>query len=126
MPRHIRSVTARRPRRIAKPVKEAPPPAAPAAPSLAAELSNEAELFDALRQAFQVTPGIPETPERTRERYAWAIESLANYLEDIGADTTWVERIEELGWALEDLTTGVVAPFLKPGPPPGPGPSSPA
>jgi hypothetical protein len=119
MPRHIRSVTARRPRRIAKPVKEAPPPAAlatPAAPSLAAELSTEAELFDSLRQAFQVTPGIPETPERTRERYAWAIESLANYLEDIGADTAWVERIEELGWALEDLTTGVQAPFLKPTP----------
>jgi hypothetical protein len=115
MPRHIRSVTARRPRRIAKPVKEAPPPAAPAVPSLAAELSTEAELFDALRQAFQVTPGVPETPERTRERYAWAIESLANYLEDIGADTALVERIEELGWALEDLTAGVQAPFLKPG-----------
>jgi hypothetical protein len=131
MPRHIRSVTARRPRRMAKPVKEAPPPAAPAAASPAAELSNEAELFDGLRQAFQVTPGIPETPERTRERYAWAIESLANYLEDIGADAAWVERIEELGWALEDLTTGVLAPFLRPtpstgGPPPGPGPSSPA
>jgi len=96
-------------------------PAAPAAPAV--------ELFDGLRRAFQPTPEIPETPERTRERYVWAIESLANYLEDIGADAAWIERIEELGWALEDLTTGAPPLLLKPTsaksrPPPGPGTSS--
>src|SRR5712692_896626 len=127
MPRHIRSVTARRPRKIARPVQAAPPAVAAVA---AAASTNEAELFDGLRQAFQATPDIPETPERARERYVWAIESLANYLEDIGADAAWIERIEELGWALEDLTTGVLSPLLEPtssnsGPPAGPGPSSP-
>ena len=126
MPRHIRSVTARRPRKFARPVKDAPPVAAPAAPEAPA---REVELFDGLRRAFQPTPDIPETPERTRERYVWAIESLANYLEDIGADAAWIERIEELGWALEDLTTGAQPLLLKPTPakshsPPGPGTSS--
>ncbi len=124
MPRHIRSVTARRPRKFARPAQAAPP-AAPAAVS-----TNEAELFDGLRQAFQATPDIPETPERTRERYVWAIESLANYLEDIGADAVWIEHIDELRWALEDLTNGVLPALLKPtssnsSPPAGPGPSSP-
>jgi hypothetical protein len=135
MPRHIRSVTARRPRKFARPVKDAPPVAAPAAPAAPAALAapaapaREVELFDGLRRAFQPTPEIPETPERTRERYVWAIESLANYLEDIGADAAWIERIEELGWALEDLTTGALPLLLKPTPaksrpPPGPGTSS--
>jgi hypothetical protein len=117
MPRHIRSVTARRPRKFARPVKDAPPVAAPAAPTAPTALAappSEVELFDGLRQAFQPTPEIPETPERTRERYVWAIESLANYLEDIGADAAWVERIEELGWALEDLTTGALPLLLEP------------
>ena len=127
MPRHIRSVTARRPRKIARPVQAAPPAVAAVA---AAASTNEAELFDGLRQAFQATPDIPETPERTRERYVLAIESLANYLEDIGADSAWIERIDELRWALEDLTNGVLPPLLKPtssnsSPPAGPGPSSP-
>ncbi len=133
MPRHIRSVTARRPRKIARPVQAAPPAVAPVAAvatAAAAASTNEAELFDGLRQAFQATPDIPETPERTRERYVWAIESLANYLEDIGADAVWIERIDELRWALEDLTNGVLPPLLKPtssssSPPPGPGPASP-
>ena len=123
MRRHIRSVTARRPRKFARPVKDAAPvaapvaPAAPAAPTAPAALAGsprEVELFDGLRQAFQPTPEIPETPERTRERYVWAIESLANYLEDIGADAAWIERIEELGWALEDLTTGALPLLLEP------------
>ncbi len=133
MPRHIRSVTARRPRKIARPVQAAPPAVAPVAAvatAAAAASTNEAELFDGLRRAFQATPDIPETPERTRERYVWAIESLANYLEDIGADAVWIEHIDELAWALEDLTNGVLPALLKPtssnsSPPPGPGPSSP-
>jgi hypothetical protein len=104
-------------------------PAAPEALAAVAAPPREVELFDSLRQAFQPTPEIPETPERTRERYVWAIESLANYLEDIGADAAWVERIEELGWALEDLTTGALPLLLEPtrpksGPPPGSGTSS--
>jgi hypothetical protein len=74
----------------------------------------ELRLFDDLRQAFQATPDVPESPERSRERYVWAIESLANYLEDIGADAAWIERIDELGWALEDLTKGVLPPLFKP------------
>src|SRR6202790_4540074 len=109
MPRHIRSVTARRPRRIARrPVAGAPPPPAaeqpvtdappspaaqppppdapPAGPAVASSIAApEHKLLEDLRLAFQATPEIPETPERTRERYVWAIESLANYLEDIGA-----------------------------------------
>jgi hypothetical protein len=108
MPRHIRSVTARRPRKAARPAKhargaKARPPSAP-----------EAELFDGLREAFQADPAIPETPERTRENYVLAIESLANYLEDIGANAAWVQRLEELGWALEDLSGGVVPALLQP------------
>jgi hypothetical protein len=108
MPRHIRSVTARRPRGIAKrPVKDVPRPVPSAsAPALA--------LFDGLRRAFQATPDIPESPERSRERYVQAIESLADYLEDIGADAAWIERIDELGEALEDLTMGLLPPLLEP------------
>jgi hypothetical protein len=87
--------------------------------------AREHKLLEDLRLAFQATPEIPETPERTRERYVWAIESLANYLEDIGADAACIERIDELGWALEDLTNGMLPAFLKPtrsknGPPPTP------
>jgi hypothetical protein len=96
---------------------------APAAPA------SDIELFAGLRRAFQATPGIPETPERTRERYVLAIESIANYLEDIGADAVWIERIDELGWALEDVTSGVLPLLLQPTnpesrPPPGQGTSS--
>jgi len=112
MPRHIRSVTARRPRRIAnRPIKDPPP--RPVAPSAAAP---ELRLLDGLRQAFHDPPDAPESPERCRDRYVQAIESLADYLEDIGADAAWIERIDELGWALEDLTSGVVPPLLQPTP----------
>jgi hypothetical protein len=156
MPRHIRSVTARRPRRIARTVRDVPAPgapdpaaaaipaalaqppagstpdasipgarapgpiaqvptaeAAPATRALAASL-HQVELFENLRRAFQVNPDVPETPERTRERYVWAIESMAEYLEVIGADALWVQRIDELGWALEDLTNGLLPPLLQP------------
>jgi hypothetical protein len=139
MPRHIRSVTARRPRKIVKrPAKDAARPVAPSASAVAPSASavapsasaHELRLFDGLRRAFQATPEIAESPERSRERYVWAIESLADYLEDIGADAAWIERIEELGWALEDLTAGVLPVLLKPtrstgGPPAIPGASSP-
>jgi hypothetical protein len=109
MPRHIRSVTARRPRKIARrPVKPAAPAVVPSASA------HKLELFDALRQAFQSTPEIPETAERTRERYVSALESLADYLEDIGAEEAWTERIDELAWALEDLTKGALPPVLTP------------
>ena len=97
MPRHIRSVTARRARRIIRPVKNA------RSASTDAISGREVELFHGLRQAFQATPEITETTERTLERYVCAIESLADYLEDIGAEAVWINRIDELGWALEDL-----------------------
>jgi hypothetical protein len=102
------AVASEAPANIARSVKGASPAVTPAAPA------NEVDLFDGLRRAFQATAGIPETPERTRERYVLAIESLANYLEDIGADPVWIERIDELGWALEDLTTGELPLLLQP------------
>ena len=125
MPRHIRSVKARHPRKFVKPpTKDARPPVVPPAaspPSHVAPATGspapcpaQADLFDGLREAFHCTPGDPETPERTRERYVLAIESLADYLEAIGADPTWVERIDELGWALDDLAKGELPGFLRP------------
>jgi hypothetical protein len=75
---------------------------------------QEAEFLDGLREAFEPTPDIPETPDRTRERYVLAIETWANYLEDIGAEVAWIKRIDELRWALEDLTNGALSPLLKP------------
>ena len=75
---------------------------------------REVELFRGLRQAFQATPEIPETPERRLERYVAAMESLADYLEDLGAEALWIERIDELGWALEGLIKGEVPPLLNP------------
>jgi hypothetical protein len=141
MPRHIRSVTARRPRKIVvRPPRDASPPVTEApsaandppspvkdAPSQAGAsgLAPALALFDALRRAFEATPEIPETPGRTRERYVWALESLADYLEDIGADSVWIGRFDELSWALEDLAKGVVAPFLEPASSKGPPPSDP-
>jgi hypothetical protein len=100
LPKHDRSVKARfRNRRFAvRPTRT----------------RQEAELLDGLREAFEPTPDIPETPDRTRERHVWAIETWANYLEDIGADPAWIKRIDELRWALEDLTKGVLCPLLKP------------
>jgi hypothetical protein len=89
-----------------------PPPAkAPAPPSA------QAELLAGLREAFLDTPEIVETAERTRERYVAAVEAVANYLEDIGADTAWVEHLDELRWALEALTYGEVPELLKPATP---------
>jgi len=106
MPRHMRSVTARRPRKIVnRTAKDAPRPAA------ASASPRERRLLDGLRRAFE-TGAAAESPESAREKYVQAIESLADYLEDIGADAAWIERIDELGWALEDLTDGVVAPLL--------------
>jgi hypothetical protein len=100
LPKHDRSVKARfRNRRFA------------ARPT---RTRQEAELLDGLREAFEPTPHIPETPDRTRERYVWAIENWGNYLEDIGADPAWIKRIDELRWALEDLTKGVLCPVLNP------------
>jgi hypothetical protein len=103
----MRSVTARRPRKIVgnRTAKDAPRPAA------ASASPRELRLLDGLRRAFE-TGAAAESPESAREKYVQAIESLADYLEDIGADAAWIERIDELGWALEDLTDGVVAPLL--------------
>jgi hypothetical protein len=39
---------------------------------------------------------------------------VADYLESIGADAVWVERFDELSWALEDLVDGKLAVILKP------------
>ena len=110
MPRHIRSVIARRPRRITnRPIKDMPP-----RPVAASASAPELRLLDGLRQAFHDAPEAPESPERCRDRYVQAIESVVDYLEDIGADAAWIERIDELGWALEKLTSGVVPPLLQP------------
>jgi hypothetical protein len=61
----------------------------------------KAELFHHLGRAFEVDPEACETPERTRERYVEAIDSVADYLESIGADPEWLERFDELSGALE-------------------------
>ena len=107
MPRHLRSVTARRSRRIAISAKRPQSASAP-------EISAQTELLDGLRQAFQATPGVPESPKRTLERYVLAIETLANYLEDIRAEAVWIERIDDLGRALEDLSRGEHPNLLNP------------
>ena len=75
---------------------------------------QQVELFDGLREAFEANSDIPETLDRARERYIWALETWANYLEDIGAEPTWINRIDELRWALEDVTKGVLSPLLRP------------
>jgi hypothetical protein len=75
----------------------------------------KAELFHRLHQAFEATPDVSETPERTRERYIDALKSVADYLASIGADALWVERFDELSGALEDLADGVLPPVLRPG-----------
>jgi len=114
MPRHIRSVTARRTPKIARPAKGVETVAVP---------EPKAELFEGLRQAFEATPEIPETPARTRERYVDALASLADYLETIGADAAWIEHLDALGFALEDLTKGAVPPVLAPKAPGRPSPA---
>jgi hypothetical protein len=105
MPRHIRSVTARR---SLKPRKRATVIGIPGTSK------SKAELFERLGRAFEATPEISETPERTRERYIDAIDSVADYLESIGADAVWVERFDELSAALEDLVEGVLPAILRP------------
>jgi hypothetical protein len=57
---------------------------------------------------------VSETPERTRERYIDAIDSVADYLESIGADAVWVDRFDELSAALKDLVKGEVPAILRP------------
>lgn len=71
----------------------------------------KAELFQRLRRAFETAPGGRETPERTRERYVVAIDSVADYLEIIGADPVWVERFDDLSGALEE---GALPDLLRP------------
>jgi hypothetical protein len=105
MPRHIRSVTARR---SPKPRKRATVIGIPGTSK------SKAELFERLRRAFEATPETSETPERTRERYIDAIDSVADYLESIGADAVWVERFDELSAALEDLVEGMLPAVLRP------------
>ena len=97
MPRHNRSVTARRSPKLRKRATVA---------GLPGSSKPKAELFDRLHRAFEATPQVSETPRRTRERYIDAIDSVADYLESIGAD--------ELGGALEDLIDGKLAAILKP------------
>jgi hypothetical protein len=104
MPRHIRSVTGRRSQ---KPRKRE-------VVGIPGTSKSKAELFDGLRRAFEATPEISETPERTRERYIDAIDSVADYLESIGADAVWVERFDELSEALEHLVEGVLPRILRP------------
>jgi hypothetical protein len=96
----------RRPVRMTRPVRTAKP-----RPATASASPRELKLLDGLRRAFTAaTADALESPESSRERYVQVIESLADYLEDIGADAASIERIDELGWALEDLSDGVVAP----------------
>jgi hypothetical protein len=68
----------------------------------------------ACAEPFRPRRKYAETQERIRDRYILALESVADYLEGAGADAVWVERIEELAWALEDLNDGAVPPLLEP------------
>jgi len=105
MPRHNRSVTARR---SPKPRKRAP------VAGLPGSSKSKAELFDRLQRAFEAIPQASETPQRMRERYIDAIDSVTDYLESIGADALWVERFDELSGALEDLIEGKLPAILRP------------
>ena len=105
MPRHNRSVTARR---SPKPRRRA------TIAGLPGSSRSKAELFDRLYRAFEVPPQVSETPERTRERYIDAIDSVADYLESIGADAVWVDRFDELSGALKDLVKGELPAILRP------------
>jgi hypothetical protein len=105
MPRDTRDGTARR---SPKPRKQATIVGIPGTSK------SKAELFRRLRRAFEAPPGDSETPERTRERYIDAIDSVADYLEGIGADAVWVERFDELSEALEGLVEGGLPPILRP------------
>jgi hypothetical protein len=105
MPRHNRSVTARR---SPKPRKRA------TVAGLPGSSKSKAELFDRLQRAFEAIPQVGETPQRMRERYIDAIDSVTDYLESIGADALWVERFDELSGALEDLVEGKLPAILRP------------
>jgi hypothetical protein len=105
MPRHNRSVTARRSPKSRKRATVAGFPGSS---------KSKTELFGRLHRAFEVTPQVGETPQRTRERYIDAIDSVADYLESIGADAVWVERFDELSGALEDLAEGKLPAILRP------------
>jgi len=104
MPRHFRSVTARR---SSKPRKRA-------TVSIPGTSKAKAELFHRLSRAFEATPEVNETPERALEPYIDAIDSVADYLEDIGADAVWVKRFDELSGVLEGLASGALPPILTP------------
>jgi len=92
MRRYIGRVTTRR----------APRPRKRALAGIPGTAKAKAELFQRLRRAFETAPEARETPERARERYVVAIDSVANYLEIIGADPVWVERFDDLSGALEE------------------------
>ena len=74
----------------------------------------KAELCHSLGRAFEATPEVNETPERTRKRYIDAIDSVADYLKDIAVDAVWAKRFDELSGALEDLVKGALQPPLTP------------
>jgi hypothetical protein len=105
MSRHIRNGTARR---SPKSLKQA------AIVGIPGTAKAKAELFRRLRRAFEAAPDSSESPERTRERYIDAIDSVADYLESIGADAAWVERFDELRDALESLLEGAHPSILRP------------
>ena len=46
--------------------------------------------------------------------YIDAIDSVADYLESIGADAVWVDRFDELSGALKDLVKGDLPAILRP------------
>ena len=49
--------------------------------------------------------------------YIDAIDSVADYLESIGADAVWVDRFDELSGALKDLVKGELPALLRPATP---------
>ena len=93
MRRHIGGVTTRRSPRPRERAAVAGTPGTATA---------KAELFHRLRRAFEAAPEARETPERTRKRYVDAIDSVADYLEIIGADPVLVERFDDLSGAIEE------------------------
>ena len=65
----------------------------------------------AVSGAAAIWPSLPCAREMAANATLW---SLADYLEAIGADPIWVERIDEPGRALDDLAKGELADFLRP------------
>jgi hypothetical protein len=101
VPRRFRSVAAWR---SSKPRKR-PTASVPGTSKAKAELCH---------RLGRATPEVNGTPERMRKRYIDAIDSVADYLEDIGADAVWAKRFDELSGALEDLVKGALQPPLTP------------